>query len=45
MASRAKPVAINNRTKTVARRLDDPELYLNRELAWLAFNDRVLKEA
>jgi polyphosphate kinase len=45
MASRAKRVAINNRTKTVARRLDDPDLYLNRELAWLAFNDRVLKEA
>jgi polyphosphate kinase len=27
------------------RSLDDPELYLNRELAWLSFNDRVLKEA
>lgn len=25
--------------------LDDPELYLNRELAWLAFNERVLGEA
>lgn len=25
--------------------LDDPELYLNRELAWLTFNDRVLKES
>lgn len=25
--------------------LDDPDLYLNRELAWLAFNERVLGEA
>lgn len=25
--------------------LDDPELYLNRELAWLSFNERVLGEA
>jgi polyphosphate kinase len=25
--------------------LDAPDLYLNRELAWLAFNDRVLHEA
>jgi polyphosphate kinase len=25
--------------------LDDPELYLNRELTWLAFNERVLSEA
>ena len=25
--------------------LDDPELYLNRELTWLAFNERVLGEA
>jgi polyphosphate kinase len=27
------------------RDLTDPELYLNRELTWLAFNDRVLFEA
>ena len=26
-------------------RLDDPALYLNRELTWLAFNARVLHEA
>ncbi|MES9862647.1 MAG: hypothetical protein ABW138_17590, partial [Candidatus Thiodiazotropha sp. 4PDIVS1] len=25
--------------------LEDPNLYLNRELTWLAFNSRVLSEA
>ena len=25
--------------------LDDPRLYMNQELSWLKFNDRVLDEA
>ena len=25
--------------------LDDPDLYINRELSWMAFNDRVLQLA
>jgi polyphosphate kinase len=33
------------KTKLPVRPLDDPELYLNRELAWLTFNDRVLRES
>jgi len=26
-------------------KLDDPRLYLNRHMQWLAFNERVLEEA
>ncbi|HQC38855.1 MAG TPA: RNA degradosome polyphosphate kinase, partial [Thermotogota bacterium] len=28
-----------------ATNLEDPSLYLNRELSWLAFNERVVDEA
>ena len=33
------------RPETTVPSLDDPALYINRELSWIAFNDRVLEEA
>jgi polyphosphate kinase len=33
------------RPETTAPPLDDPALYINRELSWIEFNDRVLEEA
>ncbi|MEA2198046.1 MAG: polyphosphate kinase [Solirubrobacteraceae bacterium] len=41
-APAAKAAAAERRRE---RRLDDPELYVNRELSWLDFNDRVLQLA
>nr|MBA3611340.1 polyphosphate kinase [Nitrospirales bacterium] len=43
MTNQTKPQAPN--TPEVIDNLDDPKLYLNRELSWLEFNKRVLEEA
>src|SRR5579864_7556904 len=41
----AAPAAAVDVTAPAAAPLDDPALYLNRELSWLDFNDRVLQLA
>jgi polyphosphate kinase len=45
MNPRTRRTADTKEKKVSLRLLDNPDLYLNRELAWLTFNDRVLKEA
>ncbi|WP_221250189.1 polyphosphate kinase 1 [Desulfuromonas versatilis] len=43
--SRSKPPAESKKLLAPPPDLDAPELYLNRELTWLQFNQRVLNEA
>ena len=40
-----QPQAATTPAKTPVVSLDDPSLYISRELSWLEFNDRVLEEA
>src|SRR3982074_1236201 len=37
--------AVQSQPGSASANLDDPALYLNRELTWLAFNRRILAEA
>ena len=41
----AQPTAPPRQAPSPATNLDDPYLYINRELSWLQFNWRVLEEA
>ncbi len=41
----ATPLASESNGAGAARSLDEPELFINRELSWLDFNDRVLQLA
>lgn len=44
MAETNGPLAASKPEPAAALPLDDPSLYINRELSWLAFNRRVLEE-
>ena len=41
----AQRMSLSHQTSSPTIDLDDPSLYINRELSWLQFNWRVLEEA